>query len=244
MSGQKQNLLWLMIICCVLRQITCSDELIIQVNSSDECFWNQSNSTIPDIKWTCLTAHEPTGTVKLNISTLGQCRSYSLSIKQDKNYEIIMNEMIQGIKLWILPNGSNYSVQNSSGIKTCQAQDGIMSISARIGCQNIEAVDPEEKCTNALYNNDICSGKEGNRYILHLNESEWICVTCHDGRSTTISPSSNTISYNLTTSFTSHMTIEKPIFTVKPPEITYNLTNSQTVEQNGEAGYIEPSKAS
>ncbi|XP_026142486.1 adhesion G-protein coupled receptor G1-like [Carassius auratus] len=259
MSGQKQNLLWLMIISCVLRQITCSDELIIQVNSSDQCFWNQSNSTIPDIKCTCLTADKRTGTVQLNISTLGECRSYNLSIRQDKDYEIRMNEMIQGIKLWILPNGSNYqvSVQNSSVIKACQAQDGILSISSRIGCQNIEPVDPEEKCANALYNNDICSGKEGNRYILHLNESEWICVTCDDGRSTTISPSSNTISYNLTTSFTSHMTtpdpttsftshttIDKPIFTVKPPEITYNLTNQQAVNQSGKVGYTDPTKAS
>lgn len=27
------------------------------------------------------------------------------------------------------------------------------------GCQNIDPVDLEEKCKNALYNNDICSGK-------------------------------------------------------------------------------------
>uniref|UniRef100_A0A9J7Y2X9 Adhesion G-protein coupled receptor G2-like n=1 Tax=Cyprinus carpio carpio TaxID=630221 RepID=A0A9J7Y2X9_CYPCA len=244
MSQQKQNFLCLMIIFCASCQLTCSEKLLIQVNSTDQCFWNSSNSTVPDIKWTCLTAHEPTGIFTLNTSSLGQCRSYSFNIKQKNNYEIRMNEMIQGIKLWLLPNGSNYlfSFQNSSAIKACQAQGGIMSISVRIGCENIDPVDPEEKCKNAQYNSDLCSGEEESRYryVLYLNESERICVTCDDGRSTSITSLSHTISYNPTTSFTSHTTFEKPISTVKPPEITYNLTD----EQNNEVGYTEPSKAS
>ncbi|XP_026142495.1 adhesion G-protein coupled receptor G5-like isoform X2 [Carassius auratus] len=46
MFVQKQNLLWLMIICCATCQISSE-------NSTDECFWNSSNSTVPVITWTC-----------------------------------------------------------------------------------------------------------------------------------------------------------------------------------------------
>ncbi|KAI2646437.1 3-isopropylmalate dehydrogenase [Labeo rohita] len=162
MSRQKQNLLWLLIICCSTCQIT-SEKLIIQVESTDECFWNESNSPYPDIKWKCLTAHEPIGqTVRLNISSLGQCRSYSFNItKQAEQYELRMNDLVEGIKLWLFTNDNCLSaVLNSSEIETCQAQGGIMSISninLQTGCQNIGPVDPEEKCRNAQYNNDICS---------------------------------------------------------------------------------------
>ncbi|KTF77983.1 hypothetical protein cypCar_00043042 [Cyprinus carpio] len=118
----------------------------------------------------------------------------------------------------LIPSYYIFTVLNSfQAIKACQAQGGIMSISVRIG---------EEE---SRY-----------RYVLYLNESERICVTCDDGRSTSITSLSHTISYNPTTSFTSHTTFEKPISTVKPPEITYNLTD----EQNNEVGYTEPSKAS
>ncbi|RXN05603.1 adhesion G- coupled receptor G2-like protein [Labeo rohita] len=43
----------------VLNSFQASEKLIIQVESTDECFWNESNSPYPDIKWKCLTAHEP-----------------------------------------------------------------------------------------------------------------------------------------------------------------------------------------
>ncbi|XP_050959086.1 adhesion G-protein coupled receptor G4-like [Labeo rohita] len=77
MSQQKQNLLWLTIICCTLCQITCSEKLIIGVDLTDLCFSDTSSSR-----------------------NSGQCRSYNFSITQhDGKFEVRVNEMVEGIKL-------------------------------------------------------------------------------------------------------------------------------------------------
>uniref|UniRef100_A0A8C1ZLB2 Uncharacterized protein n=1 Tax=Cyprinus carpio TaxID=7962 RepID=A0A8C1ZLB2_CYPCA len=70
------------------------------------------------------------------------------------------------------------------------------------GCLEILSVDPEEKCKNAAYENDTCSGKEESTYVLHLNGSEWMCVACFVEGSTTFTPlSSTTTNHNPATIF-------------------------------------------
>lgn len=52
------------------------------------------------------------------------------------------------------------------------------------GCQNIDPVDPGDKCTNAQYNNDICRGKSGINWLSLDFMLLWYCfsvvvsVTC------------------------------------------------------------------
>ncbi|XP_026142491.1 adhesion G-protein coupled receptor G1-like [Carassius auratus] len=180
MSGQKQNLLWLMIICCALCQISTdsSKNLIIQVNTSDHCFLNSISSPYPDI---CLTARESTAIFTINISSFGQCRSYSFNItKQGQDYEFRMNETVEGIKL--TKDNCLSSRLHSEGGVNCQPGGSIISIT-RINqqtvCQNIDPVDPREKCSNALFDKKTCKENERNKYILSQNgNSNWKCVSC------------------------------------------------------------------
>ncbi|XP_050959306.1 adhesion G-protein coupled receptor G1-like [Labeo rohita] len=226
MSQQKQNLLWLMIICCASRQITASKKLIIQVNSTDQCFWNKSSSPYPDIKFTCLTDKE--GIVKLNISSLGQCRSLSLNItKQGENYEIRMNETIQGIKLWLLRNDHCLLSEMSTSL----ANVGIVcnsTINPKTECQNISTVDPEVECRNAVNaDKDKCSkGKEQSRYILDIKENPK-CEICIGESSTTVTPLSHNTTHIPTTSSDSHRTTHKPTSSTSHTT-THNLTTSST----------------
>ncbi|XDV43809.1 hypothetical protein PO909_012213 [Leuciscus waleckii] len=101
MSRQKQNLLWLMTVCCASCQITSSQDSKIQV-----CV----TSTNPAVNTTSQsTGEKHQGDfhiyVTLNISLVsGQCKSYNFSIaKHEGEFEVRMNETFKGIKLWLLP---------------------------------------------------------------------------------------------------------------------------------------------
>ncbi|XP_026142498.1 uncharacterized protein LOC113117792 isoform X1 [Carassius auratus] len=228
-----------------------SDNLIIQVNSSDHCFWNRSSSTAPDIKWTCLSDDEET--ITLNISSLdsGQCRSYSFSIKKDHgNYEIRMNETVEAITLWLVPNRcikntttyhQSSCINSSSGIFS----DVYLSNDNPITYTGCGYSKSEEKCTNLVYNQDICRENEGSKYILKYNQNnEWTCVTCFDGSSTTITPPSHTTTtHNPTTSFTPHNTIQNPSTRLTSQTTTQKPTTNFT-SQSTTPGYTDPAKAS
>ncbi|KAF4101831.1 hypothetical protein G5714_016631 [Onychostoma macrolepis] len=221
MSRQKLILLWLMIICCAMRETTCSEKLIIQVSSTDQCFWNSSSSTVP-----------------------GQCRSYSFSIiKHGAEYNIRMNETAEGIKLCFLRNGHTVSCQiqqiscNTTGsnhldfsLCKCLILPDILA-----GCSQTPHLDLKKSCANATYNNsNIC---EGSRYALNIKQCEWICVKCDN---TTDEESTADSSENIAaTGFTPYTATHNPTteHNLKPSEAT---PSPITVEN----GYTDPSKAS
>ncbi|XP_058604243.1 adhesion G-protein coupled receptor G1-like [Onychostoma macrolepis] len=249
MSRQKLILLWLMIICCAMRETTCSEKLIIQVSSTDQCFWNSSSSTVPDINPTlnCQLAGN-TGNfqanIKLSISSQGQCRSYSFSIiKHGAEYNIRMNETAEGIKLCFLRNGHTVSCQiqqiscNTTGsnhldfsLCKCLILPDILA-----GCSQTPHLDLKKSCANATYNNsNIC---EGSRYALNIKQCEWICVKCDN---TTDEESTADSSENIAaTGFTPYTATHNPTteHNLKPSEAT---PSPITVEN----GYTDPSKAS
>ncbi|XP_059411385.1 mucin-2-like [Carassius carassius] len=95
------------------------------------------------------------------------------------------------------------------------------------GCLKNLSVDPEKICKYATYENDTCCGKNESRYVMHLNGSKWTCVTCDDGRSTTITPLSQTITIFPTT-----------MPTLPQPEMNFTLSSGQN---NGDK--TDPKKA-
>ncbi|XP_058604246.1 adhesion G-protein coupled receptor G5-like isoform X1 [Onychostoma macrolepis] len=200
-SRQKQNLLWLMIICCASCQITGSENQIqikVQVNSTDHCFWNQSISPYSALSYDNLENCHIMN-VTLNISSQGQCRSYSFTItKQGEDYEIRMNETIEGIKLCLLVNDDclpsaqqevvpvfmsleeqirrGSSSHENDNIFNCPLVGSSISAINYMEESCFATVVPEEKCTNA--DDDICNEEEVSKFILRLKNSEWMCVTC------------------------------------------------------------------
>ncbi|XP_051724443.1 adhesion G-protein coupled receptor G6-like isoform X19 [Ctenopharyngodon idella] len=259
MSRQKQNLLWLMIACCASSQITCLKIMIIGDNLT-----YLNSSTCAAVNTTCRQAVETLignfciMNVKPNTSSQGQCKTsnkmYFFNITDNwEKYEVRMNETVKDIKMWFLKNESEYlpsSFLNSTDhFVTCQTNntpttDPITNSCkannlSPLGCLKILSVDPEKRCTNATYDNDICSGKKGSKYVLHFNGNEWMCANCVNESSTTVRPPSFTTTDNQTTSVTTDETIPTP--TLPPPEITYNLTANITTSKSET---IEPSKAS
>ncbi|XP_067224206.1 adhesion G-protein coupled receptor G6-like isoform X2 [Chanodichthys erythropterus] len=242
MSRQKQNLLWLMIVCCASSQITCSKIMIIGDNLT---YLNRSTCTAVNL--TCPPAAETLignfciMNVKPNTTSQGQCKTsnktYFFNINNWEKYEVRMKEMVKDIKMWFLQNESEClpsSVLNSrdhfvtntvttSTTTSCNANN-----QRPLGCLKILPVDPGERCTNPTYDSDTCSGQEGSKYVLHFNGSEWMCVICVNESSTTIRPPLST-------------TMNNPDPTVPPPEITYNVKADNVTDGSG---HIEPSKAS
>ncbi|XP_048048072.1 adhesion G-protein coupled receptor G2-like isoform X2 [Megalobrama amblycephala] len=225
MSQQKQNFLWLMIVCCASHQITCSKKLKIQANSTDTCFWKTSiSTTYPAINWECLSDYgildeNSHMNVTLNISSQGQCKTYSFNITNNGNQcEVRMNETFAGIKLWIFPNVNCLAPfgWNEMGM-ICHE---IGSSSNDQGCWRTPSVDPEERCRNALYDNNTC--RERSTYILSFNNQEWRCVTCSKSQTSTASEGNG--NYHL-----------------KPHEKIYNITR---VDLEDKDGVVDSSKAS
>ncbi|XP_016144900.1 adhesion G-protein coupled receptor G2-like [Sinocyclocheilus grahami] len=268
MFWKKQNLLWLMIVCCVTCQMTCSKIMIIGETLTGTCSWsfNRSNRSYPVINVTCSPVYEILigdfciVNVEQNTSSQGHCKPYHFNITNNGGkYEVRMNEMVKNITMWFLPKGSQClpsEVLNSTGftsnhIGTGQTQQSTTNITNNpsnctttsitttcnaiypdICCLKIPPVDPEEKCKNATYGHDKCSGNEESKYILHLNGSEWMCVTCIDGRSTTPEPTtsspSNTTTNNPTTSSTSQTTTNNPATSSTLQTTTNNPATSST----------------
>ncbi|XDV43815.1 hypothetical protein PO909_012218 [Leuciscus waleckii] len=110
MSRQKQNLLWLMIVCCASCQITSSKIMIIGENLTD-AYANRSTCTA--INLVCPSACEMLigdfciMTVKTNTSSLGYCEKYRFNITNNLGiYKVRMNETVKDIKMWFLPDES------------------------------------------------------------------------------------------------------------------------------------------
>ncbi|XP_048048076.1 uncharacterized protein LOC125269243 [Megalobrama amblycephala] len=261
MSRQKQNLLWLMIVCCASSQITCSKIMIIGDNLT---YLNRS--TCAAVNLTCPPAAETLignfciMNVKQNTTSRGQCKTsdktYFFNITNNwEKYEVRMNEMVKGIKMCFLLNESEClpsSVLNSTDhFVTNTVTTGSLTTSTTtscnannqrpLGCLKILPVDPGERCTNATYDSDTCSGQEGSKYVLHFNGSKWMCVICVNESSTTVRPPSSTTTNKPTTSVTTHETTNKPISTVAPPEIIINIPTENTTDKSKP---LEPSKAS
>ncbi|XP_059377122.1 integumentary mucin C.1-like [Carassius carassius] len=111
-------------------------------------------------------------------------------------------------------------------------------------CLKIAPVDPEITCRNASYGNDTCTGNEKSRYILYLNGSEWMCVTCVDERSTTPAPTTSSTSYTTTnsptTSSTSYTTTNSPTTS----STSYTTTNSPTTSSTSYTTTNSPTTSS
>uniref|UniRef100_A0A9J7XTM4 Adhesion G-protein coupled receptor G2-like n=1 Tax=Cyprinus carpio carpio TaxID=630221 RepID=A0A9J7XTM4_CYPCA len=194
MSRQKQNLLWLMIICCAPCRIrTASSNNVkvnIQVNSTDQCFWNTSSSTVPAINLTCLSYGDNHNqnvdimNVKLNISShvSGQCTTYSFNItKQGNNYEVTMNETVEEIKIYFMPDECECfpDLITVGHPENCQTKldDLFKLICLHKDCTGICAVDLGVTCKNATYKPSTCKEKRSG-YILRLKD-QGKCVTCN-----------------------------------------------------------------
>ncbi|XP_026111122.1 G8 domain-containing protein DDB_G0286311-like, partial [Carassius auratus] len=136
-SGQKHHLLWLMVICCVTCQITCSKMMIIGEDLTDTCFWSCNRSSCPAINLTCPLEYEILigkfciANVKYNTSSTGYCKSYRFNITNNEGkYEVRMDKMAINIEMWFVPNPSkcltpevlNSTGSTSSHIGTCQPQ--------------------------------------------------------------------------------------------------------------------------
>ncbi|XP_039519039.1 adhesion G-protein coupled receptor G2-like [Pimephales promelas] len=237
MSQQKQNLLWLMIICCGLSQISFSKKVIVGNTLKDKCFKK------PDIQQACspLDCHGDvkfcTMNVQINKSSQGKCKdkeeAHSLIIKNyGEKYEVRTNESCKDTELWFLPNEGNCSLpQNTNQGNThtpvtsncnilfythiCTKQGNPIT-----GCPRIPSVDLKETCKKATYDNDTCRDNEGSKYILRSHSNVWTCVKCNQAPKCS--------SANKTAC-------------VKPTETKYNLTSDGLKNKDGS---INPSNAS
>ncbi|XP_048048067.1 adhesion G-protein coupled receptor G2-like isoform X2 [Megalobrama amblycephala] len=280
MSRQKQNLLWLMIVCCASHQISCSKIILVGDNLTDTCFGDSCNK---DINLTCPSGCHTkienvcTMNVKINTSSLGHCETrgnkHSFNIANyGGKYEVRMNETTEDMELCFLPNESKCQLSKvpvDTLICNTTASACTLNANPNTGCLKLPSVDPNKTCEKASYDSDLCSRKEGSKYVLHLNGSEWMCVSCDDERSTTVRPTSQTTTKNPTTRFTpmSQTTTKNPTTSFTAPKITYNPTISSkpsvtiqlptTILQTSEIiynlttddlidtdGFINPSKAS
>ncbi|XP_058604253.1 adhesion G-protein coupled receptor G2-like isoform X2 [Onychostoma macrolepis] len=214
MSLQKQNLLWLMIVCYATCQITCSNVMIVGDNITDVCYLDLNKQICPDIKLICPSCVAVkndvcTLNVKTNTFSLGHCEKgnnkFSFIIKNNggNNYEVRMNKTNKShIELWFMPDETNCLLvkkskgHSSENIVTCQLQVNSLNTDIHTcnthgnlyaGCLAIPPLDPKTTCRNALYGNDVCNDNEGNNYILRLNGNNWMCVFCE-----------NKLIYNLT----------------------------------------------
>ncbi|XP_043088293.1 adhesion G-protein coupled receptor G6-like [Puntigrus tetrazona] len=251
-SRQKQNLPWMMIIFCATCQTTSLDQLIIQVNTTDQCFRDNSNFVISDINpaSSCQSA-ENNGNfkkyIKLSISSQANCRPYSFFIINHGNdYHIRMNETVEGMKLWLLPNGrtGTCQIQQNSCIATESNELNVIRCSP---CSFIPSdtalqstpLEPNKSCANAIYNtSSICNDElgnpnphcgyshEGSRYVLSLIKKEWTCVKCDN---TTDEESSTDSSAKVTnTSSTTHTTRNNPTTSTRTRDSTTTTTNNPT----------------
>ncbi|XP_052437394.1 adhesion G-protein coupled receptor G1-like isoform X1 [Carassius gibelio] len=256
MIWKMLNLLWLIIICCVTSQMTCSKMMIIRETDINSSSFSSSNTSFTAINMTCSPGYEILignfciVDVQQNTSVLGECNSYRFNITNDGgNYKVRMNDMVKNIIMWFLPNGSrclpsevlNSSGSTSNNYGTCQTQQSSSTTTQSIStitnnpsscpnrspintscnaiypdacCLKTPPVNPEITCRNASYGNDTCTGNEKSRYIMYLNGSEWMCVTCDGERSTTPQPTTSSTSYTTTntptTSSTSDTTTNTP----------------------------------
>ncbi|ROL52550.1 Adhesion G-protein coupled receptor G6 [Anabarilius grahami] len=171
-----------------------------------------------------------------------------------------MNQTVKDIKMWFFQNESEClpsSVLNSTDhCVTCQTTNTPttthQATSTPTTTDTTSTTDTITTGCNA--NNQSPLGKEGSKYVLHFNGSEWMCVICVDERSTTVRPPSSTttnepttsvttneITNKPTTSVTTNEITNKPISTLAPPEIIYNVTPDNVTDGSG---HIESSKAS
>ncbi|XP_050959307.1 uncharacterized protein LOC127160697 [Labeo rohita] len=165
--------------------------------------------------------------VKLNISSQGQCKTYSFNItKQEEYYEVRMNEMVEENKIYFL----KYKCQcwpdlNITGFtvncRTEQINDLKKLICLNKDCGINDAVDPGERCRNAKYKLSMCKEKRSG-YILRLKDQpdQWKCVTCNK-------PNTPCSQGNKTAC------IKQPETNISLPEIIKD-----------EDGFIDPAKAS
>ncbi|XP_050989326.1 adhesion G-protein coupled receptor G2 isoform X5 [Labeo rohita] len=181
MSCQKQNLLWLMIVSCALCQITRLNKLKISISLTDRCFQEPSNLTVPDLALICQTFDDINNfhimNVKLNISSQGQCKTYSFKLTvQGQKKEIRMKEMVTDINRTFLLKTKKCEQLTRNSDPTCKNLWG--SGKGRT-CLEIPLVDPRKKCRGTTYDDDICKESKGNSYVLRFINSKWMCVTCH-----------------------------------------------------------------
>ncbi|XP_048048069.1 adhesion G-protein coupled receptor G4-like isoform X2 [Megalobrama amblycephala] len=243
MSRQKQNLLWLMIVCCASHQITCSDEpqmLKIEVNLTDKCFWNTSTPEDQEyLSSYCTLEKNSHMNVTLNISSQGQCETYSFNITNNGDQcEVRMNETFAGIKLWIFPKDNCLTTFESNPSGMICRQIGSSSSdqepeedSESDGEPTEHESEPEEDsesdgeptehesdCFPPVDPEERCRNaiydnhtcrEERSTYILSLKDNNWMCVTCKNSAA------------------------------LEPHEITYNKAGLED-----EDGVVDPSKAS
>ncbi|XP_039519041.1 adhesion G-protein coupled receptor G2-like [Pimephales promelas] len=249
MSGEKLNLLWLMIVCCASSQISCLKIMLIGDNLSDAQYPNRS--TCAAIKLTCPSACETLigdfciMTVQPETTSLGKCKTDFFKITNLGNYEIRMNETVEDIQMWFLPKESKclpsavlnitdhtVTCQNKSLLPTCAptTQTTTCKLNTRICCSELRSVNPGEKCKNATYANDACSAQERSKYVLKWNGTDWTCVKCRNEGSTTVTPESHTTTNNPDTSVTPSTTTSVPPSTTTsvPPSIATSVTPSMT----------------
>ncbi|XP_050989323.1 adhesion G-protein coupled receptor G1 isoform X3 [Labeo rohita] len=197
MSQQKQNLMWLMIVCCSLCQISCSTVMIVGDNLTNICFWESQKQNCPAIKLIGPSACDKeindfcTMNVKINTSSLGHYEkggnkfSFIIKNKGGNNYEVRMNETDKSsIELWFLPDETKcLLVEKVTGnLKkyVCHSTNNCNSNGNPQGCLKIPSVDPKDACKTAPYDDNICKENEGNKYNLRLNANKWMCVFCEN----------------------------------------------------------------
>ncbi|XP_067310869.1 uncharacterized protein [Pseudorasbora parva] len=148
MSRQKQNLLWLMIVCCASEQISSSKIMIIGDNLTNAYFENLNNSACSAVNLTCPSACEILignfciMTVKPNSMLQGQCKTskniYFFNITNNwGRYEIRTKEILEDIKIWILPNvfkclPSAVLISTAKSVVVCEGESA--SIQCDTGC--------------------------------------------------------------------------------------------------------------
>ncbi|KAF4101828.1 adhesion G-protein coupled receptor G2-like isoform X2 [Onychostoma macrolepis] len=196
MSQQKQNLLWLMIICCSMCQITCSKNLKISISLTNQCFLNPA---IPAVALTCQSPNNINNfhimNVKLSISSQGQCKTYSfkLTVRGQKK-EVRMKEMNEDInELFSLNTKCQRLVAPNSAGLTCQNLWGNRNGGS---CLEIPLVDPGKTCRGATYDDKICKKSKGSSYVLRFIRSEWMCVTC-PASAVTVTLQPHEVTYNM-----------------------------------------------
>ncbi|XP_051578790.1 adhesion G-protein coupled receptor G2-like isoform X5 [Myxocyprinus asiaticus] len=227
----KQIFLWV-IIYCTTYQMSCAKIIIVGDHLKNTNFQNCTGTVIPAMK----ICHQISDTlmgdlciinVKQNTTSQGYCeitavKKYSFTItKHDGNYEVIMTETVTDIQMWFWPDDVKCL---PSQVLTSADNSCTSCLCGQKGCLEIPTVDPGKRCENATYNASVCSGKNGNMYVLIVNGNKTTCVNCiNQSKMTSTTP----VKPSQTTS-TADKTYETSTTPVKPSQTTSTATESTT----------------
>ncbi|XP_043088434.1 adhesion G-protein coupled receptor G2-like [Puntigrus tetrazona] len=186
MSGGKQSLLWLMIVCCSsVCQMKAEKNLKTIIRLTDQCA-----AIGQDVTLVC-ESHDNNLVmqIKLNFSSEGKCKTYRFKLTvQDSKTEVTLKETDKDITGLYLLDNKNGQI---SADPTCQNRKDKQN---NENC--LEIPDPVKACNSTNYDEKICKKNRKKNVIMSFIKDQWMCVTCQTTSAATLQAAD--VIYNMT----------------------------------------------